>query len=176
MLVSAPMPRRSGLFALVALLAACTHPASHTTPTEVPTASVAPGDCGTPGKDGVMSTSPRVDHADRDLDGDGVPEIIVVDRAKCDAAGNCYWNVFKQGAPGECAHYLGNFAGAALEPLATRGDDNMLDVRAYWNQHGGRMLLEPYRFVRGAYQIDDDNVLQCKRATDDRLECADTKR
>ena len=65
---------------------------------------------------------------------------------------------------------------AALEPLATRGDENMVDVRAYWKQNGGRMLLEPYRFMRGGYLIDDSDVLQCKRAADDRLECADTRR
>jgi hypothetical protein len=36
------------------------------------------------------------------------------------------------------------------------------------------MLLESYRFVRGGYRVTD--VLQCKRAADDRLECADTER
>jgi len=159
-----------------ALLAACTHPSAHTTPQAVPMPTVQPGECGVPGRDGVMSTSPRVDHADRDLDGDGRPEIIVVDRTKCDTRGNCYWNIFKSAAAGECARYLGNFAGAALEPMTSKGDENMSDVRAYWNQPSGRLLLEPYRFVRGGYVIDDADVLQCKRATDDRLECADTKR
>jgi hypothetical protein len=38
------------------------------------------------------------------------------------------------------------------------------------------MLLEPYRFVRGGYLIEENDVLQCKRAADDRLECADTSR
>ncbi|MFT3699577.1 MAG: hypothetical protein QM831_40895 [Kofleriaceae bacterium] len=162
------------VFFVLASLAACTRGGSHNT-TPVPTPSVQPGMCGTPGKDGVMSASPRIDHADRDLDGDGRPEVIVVDRNKCDDHGNCYWNVFKQ-TPGECARYLGNFAGAALEPLASKGDENMADVRAYWTQSSGRMLLQPYRFVRGGYLIDDGDVLQCKRASDDRLECADTKR
>lgn len=161
---------------LIVAIAACTHSGESTMPQRVPTTTVRPGECGVPGRDGVMSAAPRVDHADRDLDGDGRPEIIVVDRTKCDSEGNCYWNVFKAGATGECARYLGNFAGAALEPLASKGDENMTDVRAYWRQHGGRMLLEPYRFVRGAYLIDDSNVLQCKRAADDRLECADTSR
>ena len=42
--------------------------------------------------------SPRIDHADRDLDSDGRTEIIVVDRATCARVGdgNCYWNVFRQ--------------------------------------------------------------------------------
>jgi hypothetical protein len=75
---------------------------------------------------------------------------------------------------GDCARYLGTFEGAALESLASRGDDHMVDVRAYYTQHGGRLLLQTYHFVRGGYRITD--VLQCKRATDDRLECADTDR
>jgi hypothetical protein len=165
--------RSAGLLAIVA--AACTHPSATTTPI-TPTASVQPGACGEPGRDGIMGAKPRLERADRDLDGDGRAEIIVVDRAKCDELGNCYWNVFSPGRGGDCARYLGNFAGSALEPLATKGDSNMLDVRAYWKQRGGRVLLEPYRFVRGGYLIDDSDVLQCKRATDDRLECADTRR
>jgi hypothetical protein len=159
------------------MVAGCSHPQGRTTPLSVPTPSVQPGECGVPGRDGVMSNAPKVEHADRDLDGDGRSEIIVVDRSKCDGHGNCYWNVFKLArAAGECARYLGNFAGAALEPLASKGDENMSDVRAYWNFASGRMLLQPYRFVRGGYLIDDGDVLQCKRASDDRLECADSKR
>lgn len=157
-------------------LAACTKKAP-TTPTTIrmPAASVQPGSCAEPGRDGVMSTSPRVEHADRDLDSDGRPEIIVVDRSQCTSDGNCYWNVFRQGRDaGDCARYAGTFAGVNLEPLATRGEDNMTDVRAYWKQSGGRMLLQSYRFVREGYRIED--VLQCKQASDDRLECADTNR
>ncbi|MEO8844158.1 MAG: hypothetical protein ABI591_02975 [Kofleriaceae bacterium] len=165
------------VFLAAVAVGACTPPRGRTTPRTVPMPSVQPGECGVPGRDGVMSNAPRIDHADRDLDGDGRPEIIVVDRTKCDSLGNCYWNVFKAGtARGECARYLGNFAGAALETLRSKGDENMSDVRAYWNFAGGRLLLQPYRFVRGGYLIDDNDVLQCKRASDDRLECADTER
>jgi hypothetical protein len=157
-------------------LAACTKKAP-TTPTTIrmPTASVQPGSCGEPGRDGVMGTKPEVDHADRDLDSDGRPEIIVVDRSQCTADGNCYWNVFRQPRDAsDCARYAGTFAGANLEPLASRGEDNMTDVRAYWKQSGGRMLLQSYRYVHEGYRIED--VLQCKRAPDDRLDCADTNR
>lgn len=157
-------------------LAACTKKAP-TTPTTIrmPTASVQPGSCGEPSRDGVMGTSPQVDHADRDLDSDGRPEIIVVDRSQCTADGNCYWNVFRQPRDAsDCARYAGTFAGANLEPLASRGEDNMTDVRAYWKQSGGRLLLQSYRYVREGYRIED--VLQCKRAPDDRLDCADTNR
>jgi hypothetical protein len=160
---------------IVLAAAACTHPHRDTTPTArgVPTAAIAVGACGDPARDGVLGSSPRLERADRDLDGDGRPESIVVDRGLCSDEGNCYWNVFTQPA-GQCARYLGTFEGAALEPLASAGDDHMSDVRAYWKLRGGRMLLQSYRYARGGYRIDD--VLQCKRAADDRLECADTSR
>jgi hypothetical protein len=162
---------------LVCALAACTRAHGPTTVSShvVVMPSVQVGACGDPGHDGIVSEHPKLEHADRDLDADGRAEIIVVDRARCTAEANCYWNVF---APprdsGDCARYLGTFEGSALEPLATKGDDNMIDVRSYWNQHGKRMLLQSYRFVRGGYRMTD--VLQCKREADDRLECADTDR
>jgi len=166
-------------------LAGCVHGAAppHR---PAPAASVAIGACGDPGRDGVVGQAPRLERADRDLDGDGRPEIVVVDRSLCTAEGNCYWNVFappagREGSgagstrpAGECARYLGTFAGAALEPLAAKGDENMADVRAYWNQHDGRLLLQSYHFTRGGFQIVD--VLQCKRGSDDQLQCADTGR
>jgi hypothetical protein len=156
----------------VFLIAACTrHPTVHD-PRVMPTPSVQVGSCGEPGRDGIMGASPRLDRADRDLDGDGRIEAIVVDRNLCTTEGNCYWNVFV--APrvaGACSRYVGTFAGSALETLVTRGEDQMADVRGYWNLHGGRMLLQAYHFVRGGYQLDD--ALLCRRATDDRLDCAD---
>jgi hypothetical protein len=81
--------------------------------------------------------------------------------------------VFKT-QPGECTRFIGTFDGGGLEAMAQKGDDNMSDVRAYWAEAGGRLLLQSYRFVRGGYQISD--VLQCKYAADDRLECAETGR
>jgi hypothetical protein len=159
----------------IALAACARGKAATPTTMRVPTATIQPGACAEPERDGVMSTSPRVDHADRDLDGDGQVEVIVVDRARCTEDGNCYWNVFRRSRdPGECARYAGTFAGSALETLGSRGEDNMSDVRAYWKQGGNRMLLQSYRFVRDGYRIED--VLQCKRAPDDRLDCADTNR
>ena len=139
----------------------------------MPTPSVQVGACGEPGRDGVMGQAPRAEHADRDLDGDGRAETIVVDRSMCTADGNCYWNVFTAGREaGECSRYAGTFEGAALETMTARGDDAMADVRSYWNLQGGRLLLQSYRFTRDGYQIVD--VLLCKRAADDRLDCADT--
>lgn len=165
------------------VIAGCTHGSGKTTPSTVTVTapSMQPGACGEPGRDGVMGASPHAERQDFDLDGDGTPEIVVVDRAMCTprdadpARRNCYWNVFAAAArPGECARYLGTFEGYSLAVLATRGDNNMSDVRATWNLTGGRMLLQSYRFARGGYQIVD--VLQCKQATDDRLVCADTDR
>ncbi len=150
----------------------------------MPLPSIQVGACGQPGRDGVMSAAPKTDRADRDLDGDGVAESIVVDRAMCTAEGNCYWNVFLSphvdratgvAATGECARYAGTFAASALEPLPSRGDDNLTDIRGYWNLHGGRMLLQSYRFVRGGYQLVE--ALVCRRGgSDDKLECMDEER
>lgn len=140
----------------------------------MPTPSIQVGACGEPGKDGVMSPDPRVDRADRDLNNDGVVEAIVVDRALCTPEGNCYWNVFvapPAARATECSRYAGTFAASALEPLTARGDDNMTDVRGYWNLHGGRMLLQSYRFVRGGYELVE--ALLCRRGSDDKLQCMD---
>jgi hypothetical protein len=162
---------------IVVFLVACTHTKAQTPSTvTIPTPSVQVGACGEPGHDGAIGKAPRLEHFDRDLDSDGRPESVVVDRTLCvgdDDPKNCYWNVFTHPA-GECPRYVGTFAGAGLEPLASKGEDNMSDVRAYWKQSGGRLLLQSYRFTRGGYQIGE--VLSCKRAADDRLECADTVR
>jgi len=160
---------------LVVVLAGCQREPRATTPRAIPTPSVQVGSCATPGRDGVQSAAPKLDRADRDLDGDGSAEAIVVDRSLCTGEGNCYWNVFIVPPAGsaDCARYVGTFEGGALESLATKGDDNMADVRGYWNLHGGRLLLQSYRFLRGGYRIVD--ALLCKRAGDDKLDCADTE-
>ena len=63
--------------------------------------------------------------------------------------------------------------GATLEPMTTRGEDHMVDVRSYWHLHGDRVLVQSYRFARGGYRLVD--ALVCKRAGDDKLECADAE-
>jgi len=159
----------------VALATGCSKQKPAATPRMMPMPSIQVGACGTPGQDGVMGKTPRLERADRDLDADGKAEAIVVDRAMCTPEGNCYWNVFvaPRGPEAGCSRYVGTFAAANLEPLAAHGEDNMVDVRGYWNLHGNRMLLQAYRFVRGGYQLDD--ALLCRRAADDRLECADDR-
>lgn len=166
------------LLVVVALTcAACHREPRTTTPRPMPTPSVQVGACGEPGRDGVMGAQPKVDRADRDLNGDGTLEAIVVDRAMCSGDGNCYWNVFvapARGSEQQCTRYAGTFAAAALEPMSSKGEDNMSDVRGYYTLHGGRLSLETYRFVRGGYQIVD--ALLCRRAADDKLECMDSDR
>jgi hypothetical protein len=169
-------PVRLLAFALVGFLTSgCRREPRATTPREMPTPTIQVGSCGEPGRDGVMGKTPQTGRADRDLNDDGVPEPIVVDRSLCTAEGNCYWNVFSTppATPGTgvCARYVGTFAASALEPLTARGDDNMVDVRGYWNLHDGRMLLQSYRFMRGGYELVD--ALLCRRGSDDKLECMD---
>ena len=161
---------RPAILVLLALVAGCPSRRA-SAPRVMPTPSVQVGSCADPGRDGVMSAKPKIDHADRDLNGDGHDERIVVDRALCTSEGNYYWNLFIAARAGECARYAGTFKAAALEPLATKGEDNMTDVRGYWNLHGGRLSLETYRFVRGGYLLVE--AVQCRRAGDDRLECMD---
>ena len=165
-----------GRVLLLALVAtACRTERRPTTPREMPSPSIQVGACGEPGRDGVMGAQPSVKRADRDLDGDGTVEVIVVDRSMCTPEGNCYWNVFvSPHTPGECSRYAGTFAAAGLEPLGSKGEDNMQDVRGYWNLHGGRLLLQSYRFTGGGYRIVE--ALLCRRsAGDDKLECMDAE-
>ncbi len=160
---------------MVVALAACHREPRPGTPRAIPTPSVQVGRCATPGRDGVIGAAPKLERADHDLDGDGRPEVIVVDRSLCTTEGNCYWNVFIVPPAGasDCARYAGTLEARALEPLRTKGDDNMADVRGYWNLHGGRMLLQSYRFQRGGYRLVE--ALLCKQAGDDKLDCAETE-
>jgi hypothetical protein len=142
---------------------------------ERPPPTVMVGACGEPERDGVVGSSPRPERADRDLDGDGSPELVVADRAICTAEGNCWWNVFRRDDGGGCSRYAGTLAAASLEPLAARGDDGFADVRGTWNlSSNGRFLVQDYRYVRGGYQVVD--ALLCRRESDDRLLCTEDER
>ena len=83
-------------------------------PQEHPVPVVAVGACADPDRGGVVGPAARLEHADRDLDGDGVAELITVDRARCDDAGNCYWNVFVRTGD-DCHRFAGSLAGAGLD-------------------------------------------------------------
>ena len=162
--------------ALLVLVAACgSRPHRDTRTATVPVPSVQAGDCGKPGVDGVMSEHPEVVHADRDLNGDGVDEVVVADRTMCTAEDNCYWNVFvepREDAANQCQRFAGTLSAAALErdPGGGRGEDNFDDLRGYWRlTSGGRLLLQQYKFRRGGYQVVD--AVLCRRQGDDRLQC-----
>jgi hypothetical protein len=120
-----------------------------------------------------MSDAPEVIHADRDLDGDGVDEVVVADRTMCTREGNCFWNVFvppPEGAAESCQRFAGTLAAATLEATGGRGDDNFADLRGYWRLTGGnRLLLHEYEFRRGGYRVRD--AILCRQEGDDQLLC-----
>jgi hypothetical protein len=147
-----------------------------TRPQLLPVPVIAVGACARPDADGVIGPHPKLEHADRDLSGDGQVEQVVVDRNLCTADGNCYWNVYVRGGSDgtACDRYAGTIAGASLEVLAATGGDNMLDVRGWWALTGARALAQDYRFIRGGYQVTD--TLLCRREADDRLLCAEDAR
>ncbi|MEZ4367423.1 MAG: hypothetical protein R2939_14285 [Kofleriaceae bacterium] len=161
--------------ALVVVAAGCggaNRPASSRV---MPLPTVAVGACGEPERDGVIGASPRLERADRDLDGDGSREAVVVDRGSCTADGNCYWNLFRRPAaaeidPAACERYVGTVAGVGLEPLATVGDHGMPDLRSVWALGDDRVLVQDYRFVAGGYRLTD--AVPCRRMDDSRLQCA----
>jgi len=166
------------LAALAALaLGGCPRSTGHATGVgTVPTPTVGVGDCGDPGRDGVMSAAPRLEQDQRDLDGDGVPETVTVDRAACRPDGNCFWNIFRTPPAGAidpvgCVRFAGTLSGLALEPLGSSGDGGMIDLRAYWVLGGERVLLQSYRFTAGGYRLQE--ALPCRRMDDDRLQCAE---
>ena len=142
--------------------------------TALPPPTVKVGDCGVPEQDGVVSAAPRLEHADRDLDGDGRPEAVVKDLAMCTAERNCYWNVFLPAQDGGCARFAGALPGEILEFRAPGPGGVPGPVRAYWNLGGGRLLMQDYEFRRGGYMLVD--TLVCHRESDDRIRCTEDGR
>jgi hypothetical protein len=117
----------------------------------------------------VVGASPSLIHADRDLDGDDRPEVVVADENLCSSDGNCHWNLFAVSGDPPCARYLGTVAAEALEAPGSRGEDGFLDLRGWWAlTGGGRMLLQEYHFSHGGYRLTD--ALVCRR-DEDRLLC-----
>ena len=156
-------------FAACLLVAAGCSRAKPTRPIPISTASV--GQCADPSRAGVVSKSPRLQRADRDLDGDGKPEAVVADESICTADGNCYWNIYSQDASAGCQRYLGTIAGSVIDRLVRRGDDGFHDLRAWWRlTSDSRFLLQEYRYRHGGYRMAEAMV--CRQGEDDRLECA----
>jgi hypothetical protein len=169
---------RYPLAALALLAAGCPGPRKPPVPPQPPPATRRVGSCADPNVDGVVGKMPRLRRADRDLDGDGAPEQVVADEALCAGEGNCYWNVFyadpadprSESSPA-CTRYAGTLAGAAIEPLASRGERRFSDLRVWWRFGGGRLLVQEYRFRMGGYQVTD--ALLCAEGKDDRILCAE---
>jgi hypothetical protein len=137
----------------------------------VPVSNVTVGACGDPSRDGVVGEGAAVEHADRDLDGDGTAELVVVDRRMCGGEGNCHWNIFS-GAVDGCRRYLGTVSASGIEPLRERGEGGYRDLRGWWRlSGGGRVLLQHYRYQAGGYRVID--ALVCRQEDDDRLLCAE---
>jgi len=151
------------------LFAAC-HRTRAVQPMPVSTASV--GQCADPSHAGVLSKSPRLHRADRDLDGDSAPEVVVADRELCTAGGNCYWNLFGEDKAAGCRRYLGTVAGSVIDRLVRRGEDGFHDLRAWWQlSSDSRVLLQEYRYRHGGYRIVEAMV--CRQEGDDQLYCAE---
>jgi hypothetical protein len=134
------------------------------------------GRCADVARDGVLGKQPLLRRADRDLDGDGSPELVVADRTLCTAAGNCHWNLFTRPRSGgeDCPRYAGTVEAYGIETLASRGDHGFADLRAYWRLAADeRLLVQRYRFRRGGYRVVDVDV--CGRRADRRVVCADDR-
>lgn len=131
-----------------------------------PVPQVKVGECAVPERDGVMSRAPERVRDHRDLDGDGVDETLVADRALCQGE-NCYWNVFSRHGDDPCERFAGTVAGARLE--ATPVANGWADLRGYWMLGGERLLIQTYQFHRGGYVLID--ALVCRRIDGDRVVC-----
>lgn len=135
----------------------------------IPRSTVGVGSCADPARDGVVGAHPHLEHADRDLNGDGRPELVVADRSLCTAAGNCRWNIFTRRAGTHCYRYIGTVSAKAIEALPERDEDGFHELRGWWALTGrGRMLLQEYQFRYGGYRIQ--RALLCRRQ-EDRVIC-----
>lgn len=138
-------------------------------PQPVPSSKV--GQCADPGRGGVLGKRPQLSRADRDLDGDRRPELVVADRSLCTAQGNCYWNIYAQDTGADCQRYLGTIAASVIDRLTRRGDDGFHDLRGWWQlTSDSRVLLQEYHYRHGGYRVVEAMV--CRQEGDDRLQCA----
>lgn len=138
-------------------------------PQPVPSARV--GECVDPSRGGVVSRRPDLQRADRDLDGDRRPEVVVADRRMCTDDGNCYWNLYAADASARCQRYVGTVAASVIDRLRRRGDDGFHDLRGWWQlSSGSRVLLQEYRYRHGGYRVTEAMV--CRQGGDDQLQCA----
>ncbi|HET6612433.1 MAG TPA: hypothetical protein VFG83_10600 [Kofleriaceae bacterium] len=140
-----------------------------------PVANRALGTCAESTLHGVVSADPDIDRADRDLDGDGEPEVVARDRNLCSSEGNCHWNVFVRDAASHCTRYVGTISGAAIERLDSRGQQGFYDLRTWWRlATGNRVLMQEYHFRLGGYRMVGALLCNTAPASDGELLCAPT--
>ena len=170
-LVRRGIARAASIAALPLALAACGSSRKVVArPRPLPTPTGTVGSCADPQRDGAVSAAPRLERADRDLDGDGRSEIVVTDRARGTDHGNRDWHLDAPGAA-QWARSPVTAPRAALSARADSGDRGFHGLRAWWRlSGGGRLLMEEYRFRHDGYRVVDS--LLCRRAGGDRIECA----
>lgn len=165
--LAAPVPRTAFFCLASLLLSAC--PSSHRTrPPRAPASTVRVGECADPRRDGTLSSDPDLQRADRDLDGDGIDEVVVADRRLC-REGNCQWNLFTV-ARGDrrCHRYLGTVAGAALE-VGEVGEAGYPELRGWWKFDEQRALLQVYQYSGAGYRLVE--TLLCRQGGGDGVQC-----
>lgn len=122
-----------------------------------------------PESSGVLSESPQLRRANRDLNGDARDEQVLADRKLC-RQGNCSWNLFAQHQG--CERYIGTISAHSIEVLSSSSEAGFRDLRGWWKLPGGeRQLVQNYRFRSGGYELTD--VLICRQEGDSRLLCAE---
>jgi hypothetical protein len=143
-------------------------------PVKAPAPTVSPGTCADPDRDGSLSDKPDIKRADRDLDRDGVEEVVVADRALCNGR-NCHWNLFRVEPRGEttCHQYLGTISGASIE-VSAPGEAGYPELRSWWMFSDDRALLSVYHFREIGYRLIE--TLLCRQDGGDGVRCVSEDR
>lgn len=154
---------------LIALAAIGCSGAAKRRPIAAPPPTVSPGSCADPNRDGSVSAKPDLKHADRDLDSDGVAEVVVADRALCNGR-NCHWNLFRVAAADgkTCHQFIGTISGASIE-VARRGEAGFPELRGWWMFSDDRALMSVYHFREVGYRLIE--TLLCRQDGGDGVRC-----
>ncbi len=156
------------LISFTALVAISCGSKSTRMPGRTSASNTAIGSCADAESSGVISASPRLVYASRDLNGDSVPEKIVSDATLCRQS-NCFWNVFAE--RNGCSRYLGTIEGNRLEVLIPAGKGGFRSLRSFWALPSGhRELVHHYQFRETGYQLTE--VLICREEGDKGIQCA----
>src|SRR5262245_54142843 len=124
-----------------------------------PVSAARVGQCVDPERGGMMSRQPSLTRADRDLDGDRRPEVVVADRSLCTSQGNGYGNLYARDRAAGCERYVGTVAASVIDRLTQRGDDGFHDLRGWWQLSSDkRVLLQEYTYRHGGYRVVDAMV------------------